>query len=81
LVRDLLYIDNISLSTSSISLKRNIRILEKEVEKLYKLIEESAISFDFSKIELIYFNLRKEAKRTTLTFPNREVVELKETIK
>jgi hypothetical protein len=70
LVRDLLYIDNISLSTSSTSLKRNIRILEREVEKLYKLAEESAISFDLSKTELIYFNLGKEAKRTTLTLPN-----------
>ena len=81
MVKDLLYINNISLSTFSISLKRNIRILEREVEKLYKLAEENTISFDLSKIELIYFNLGKEAKRTTLTFPNQEVVKPKETIK
>ena len=80
-MRDFSYIDNISLSTSSTSLKQNIRILEREVAKLYKLVEKNTISFDLSKTELIYFNLGKEAKRITLTLPNREVVKLKETMK
>ena len=80
-MRDFSYIDNISLSTSSTSLKQNIRILEREVAKLYKLVEKNTISFDLSKTELIYFNLGKETKRTTLTLPNREVVKPKETVK
>jgi ribonuclease HI len=80
-VKDLSYIDDISLSTSSTSLKRNVRILEREVKKLYKLAEDSAISFDLSKTELIHFTSGKEAKRTTLTLPNQEVVEPKEVVR
>jgi hypothetical protein len=80
-VKDLSYIDDISLSTSSTSLKRNIRILEREVKKLYKLAEDSAISFDLSKTELIHFTSGREAKGATLTLPNQEVVKPKEVVR
>jgi len=42
-VRFLSYIDDISLSYSSTSLRKNIRILEAEAAKLYKLAAESFI--------------------------------------
>jgi reverse transcriptase-like protein len=80
LVKDLSYIDDISLSTSSTSLKKNVRILEREVEKLYKLEKECAISFDLQKTELIHFTSGKEAKQTTLTLPNQEIIEPKEVV-
>jgi ribonuclease HI len=80
-VKDLSYVDDITLTTSSTSLKRNIRILEREVKKLYELGKECAISFDLSKTELIHFTLGKEAKTTTLTLPNQEVVEPKEVVR
>lgn len=42
-VTNLSYIDNIALVVSSISLRKNIRILEKEVSKLYSLGEKLVI--------------------------------------
>jgi hypothetical protein len=50
-----LYIDDIVLVTSSTSLKKNYKILEREASKLYTLGEVSRIEFDLAKTELIYF--------------------------
>ena len=81
MVKSLSYLDNISFTILFTSLKRNIRILEREVKKLYNLEKESTISFDLSKIKLIHFTLGKEAKSTTLTLPNQEVIELKKVVR
>ena len=56
------YIDDIALTTSSTSLKRNTRILEREVARLYDLGKANAIKFDLAKTKLIYFIKAKAAK-------------------
>jgi hypothetical protein len=43
------------LVTSSTSLKKNCKILEREASKLYILGEASSIKFDLAKTELIHF--------------------------
>ena len=68
------YIDNIVLFIASISLRKNIRILEREVQKLYQLGAINTIEFNLAKIELIYFIISKEASSRPLLLPNKEVV-------
>jgi len=66
--------DDIALTTSSTSLKKNVRILEREVAKLRELATENAIEFDLAKTELIHFTKIKEAKTASLRLPDGEVV-------
>ena len=57
--------------------RKNLRILEREVDKLYQLANQSAISFDLAKTELIHFGAPKKAK-TSLALPNQEVISAKD---
>jgi len=75
------YIDDLSLSTSSTSLKKNIRVLQREVALLFARGRELAITFDVAKTELIHFTARKERKERTLQLPDNTIVEHKDTIK
>ena len=74
LIQVLLYIDNIALITSFTSLKKNVRILEREVAKLQELATKNAIKFDLAKTELIHFTRIKEAKIASLRLPDSKVV-------
>ena len=80
-VRVLSYIDDITLSTSSTSLKKNVRILEREAAKIYALGASNAIQFDLAKTELIHFTTSKEAKTASLRLPNDEVIQPKEVVR
>ena len=75
------YIDNISLIVTSTSLKKNIRILQKEAEKIFELEAKDAIQFDLVKTELMYFNTRKEAKTASLRLLNGNTAQLKELVR
>ena len=75
------YMDDIALTTSSTSLKKNIKILEREATKLYSLGAKNAVEFDLAKTELIHFTTAKEAKTTTLTLPNQEVIKPKAVVR
>jgi hypothetical protein len=55
------YIDNISLTVILTSLKKNVRILQHEVAKIYSLGADNAIQFDLGKTELMYFTKTKGA--------------------
>ena len=81
IVKALSYIDDIALVVSITSLKKNIKILEKEVARLYKLRATNVIEFDLAKTELLYFSMAKEAKSASLRLPNQEVVKPKELVK
>lgn len=80
-VRVLSYMDDIALATASTSLKKNTRILEREVAKLYELGAQKAIQFDLVKTELIHFTTAKEAKTTSMKLPNGEIIEPKEVVR
>ena len=80
-VKALSYIDNIALVVLTTSFKKNIKILEREVAKLYKLGATNAIEFDLAKTELLYFSTAKEAKSASLRLPNQKVVKPKELVK
>ena len=60
------YIDDIALVVSTTSFKKNIKILEREVAKLYELGATNAIEFDLSKTELLHFSTAKAAKSASL---------------
>ena len=59
LVKVLSYINDISLTTSLTSFKKNVLALKREVAKIYELGAKNAIEFDLAKIELIHFNKSK----------------------
>ena len=80
-VKILSYIDDISLTVASTSLKKNIKILEREVAKIYERGAENAIQFDLAKTELIHFTTGKEAKTANIRLPNGEVKEPKEIVR
>ena len=73
--------DDISLTASSFSLKKNIRILQREVAKLYSLGAENAIEFDLAKTELIHFTTSKEAKTASLPLPNGVSIQPKDLVR
>ena len=75
------YIDDISLTVSSTSLKKNVRILEREAAKIYELGARNAIQFDLAKTELIHFTTSKQAKTTSLRLPNEEIIQPKEVVR
>jgi ribonuclease HI len=80
-VRVLSYMDDISLTVSSFSLKKNIRILQREAAKLYSLGAKNAIEFDLAKTELIHFTTSKEAKTASLELPNGASIEPKNLVR
>jgi ribonuclease HI len=75
------YIDDISLSYSSTSLKKNIRVLEAEAVKLYQLAFQSSIQFDLDKTELIHFFTGNESQKRPLKLPNNELVKPSKLVK
>ena len=76
-----MYIDDILLTYSLTSLKKNTRILEAEAAKLYQLASESTIQFDLAKTELIYFLTSKEAQVRALKLPNSKLVQPSKLVK
>jgi hypothetical protein len=71
------YMDDMSLTTSSTSLRKNVRILEREVAKLAELANLDAIQFDLAKTELIHFTTAKLASSISLRLPDNNVVQPK----
>jgi ribonuclease HI len=80
-IKVLSYLDDISLTVSSYSLKKNTKILEREAAKLYSLGAKSAIEFDLDKTELIHFTTSKEAKTASLQLPNGATIQPKELVR
>lgn len=80
-IRVISYMDDIVLLISSTSLKKNIRILEREVKKLYALGAQHAIQFDLDKTELLHFTKSKKAKDFNLQLPNQVIVQPKELVR
>jgi hypothetical protein len=73
------YLDDISLTTASNSLKKNIKTLEQEIKDIFDLGDKNAISFDIDKTELIYFNNSKN--KPSLKLPNRVLVSPSKVVK
>jgi ribonuclease HI len=78
-VTHLSYLDDISLTASSKSLKQNIVILERVVKDIISLGKENAIIFDIAKTELIHF--KKSRLKPILTLPDGLIIKPKETVK
>jgi len=72
--------DDISLTASSKSFKKNIQILEREAGELIALGNKNYIEFDIIKTELIHFHISLKLN-LPLTLPNRVVVQPKRLIK
>jgi hypothetical protein len=75
------YMDDLSISASSTSLKKNIRILEREVGSLFAQGTPCVIEFDNVKIELICFTTRQHASSAVLRLPDQTVVSPKKLVK
>ncbi|KAH7556198.1 hypothetical protein BM1_06724 [Bipolaris maydis] len=67
------YIDDLQISISSTSVRKNIKLLEKEIQNLFRLAEESAIQFDSSKTELVNWTRSRKDQARVLTLPNQEI--------
>ena len=66
------YLDDITLTTASKSLKQNIKTLEREAKDIFELGNKNAISFDIDKTELIHFDNSKN--KPSLKLPNGAIV-------
>ncbi|KAH7556799.1 hypothetical protein BM1_06233 [Bipolaris maydis] len=75
------YIDDISITTSSTSIKKNVKVLQQEVKKLVAKGKQLAIEFDIAKTELIHFTKNKKRKEIPLELPSKEKIYHKDTIK
>ncbi|KAH7552688.1 hypothetical protein BM1_08639 [Bipolaris maydis] len=75
------YIDDLQISISSTSVRKNIKLLEKEIQNLFRLAEESAIQFDSSKTELVNWTRSRKDQARVLTLPNQEIVQSKELVR
>jgi len=73
--------DDISISTSSTSLSKNMRVLSREVDALFRKGNELAIQFDPAKTELIHFTTGAAAPSTSLTLPDLTVVKPKKVVR
>ena len=62
-------------------MKKNVKILERDVHQLYKLEAENAIQFDLAKTKLLHFTKIKQAKSTSLKLLNNELVKPKELVR
>jgi hypothetical protein len=74
------YIDDISLTASSNSFKKNIKILEREAKAIIDLGKEYYIDFDIAKTELIHFFISPK-QTPSLTLPNGTVVQASRLVK
>src|SRR6202035_5934250 len=73
------YLDNITLTTTSNSLKKNIKTLEQEVKDIFNLGDKNTISFDKAKTKLIYFDNSKN--KPSLKLPNKALVSPSKVVK
>lgn len=78
---NLSYIDDLSLSTSSTSMKKNVKVLERQIAVLFQRGKELAIRFDIAKTELIYFSAKAERKERTVQLPDSTTVTPKDNVK
>ena len=78
---NLSYMDDLALSVSSTSLRKNVQTLEREVARLFDRASSSAIVFDSAKTELIHFTASKKASEATLALPDGSIVKPKTTVK
>jgi len=77
------YIDDISLTTAFTSLKKNVKILEREARRIYQLAVSSSIQFNLFKTELLHWTILKEIKliSSELILLNSDIVKSEETVK
>jgi ribonuclease HI len=75
------YMDDISITTATTSLKKNVQILEREARRIYQLAEKNCIQFDLSKTELLHWTTEKVAKTTELKLPNGDIVKSQGVVK
>ena len=71
------YIDDITLTVSSTSWKKNSKTLELEASKIYELAAQNSIQFDLSKTELLYWSKAKSARKYALILPNNKRIKIK----
>lgn len=80
-VHVLSYMDYLAITTTSTSMKRNIRILERQVSQLFEMASLNSIQFDPSKTELMHSTNRKASKNHPLTLPDGKQVAPKDSIR
>jgi len=64
------YIDDVSISALSTSLKKNVCLLERYIVILFNLRAQNAIQIDNPKTELIHYTMRKGSLTEFLTLPD-----------
>ena len=72
-VQVLSYVDNVSLSTASTSLRKNAKILQREVHTLTRLGKEQTVQFDAVKTELIHFSTGRDSDYA-ITLPDGDII-------
>jgi hypothetical protein len=76
-----LFINNIFVIIILNSFKKNAKILEREVRRLVRAGENTAIPFNIAKTKLLYFSNSKAAIKAMLQMLNKSTVTPKQVVK
>jgi ribonuclease HI len=79
--KHLSFMDDISITVTSSSFKKNIKMLEREAKRLVKVGAENAISFDIAKTELLHYSSSHKAAEASLQMPDKSIVTPKQVVK
>jgi len=75
------YVDDVSITVTSSSIKKNIKMLEAAAKRLYHLAEKNRIAFDLAKTDLMHWTLSHTANDAFLTLPNNDIVQPLQSVK
>jgi len=80
--KNISYVDNINLITSSESIKKNSKILKEITIRIFEKETNNLIQFNLEKTELIHFHSKKNiSENVNIYFSENYLVEAKPTIK
>lgn len=80
-VTHLSYVDDLTLSTSSTSLRKNVQTLEREAEKLCQIAAQGGIEFDIDKTELMHFTGSRDAINHPVRLPDGKTIQPLQSVK
>lgn len=79
-VKFISYVDDITLTATSTTLRRNKMILEREITKMCDIADQGGIQFDIKKTELIHWVGGKAPRDYPITLPDGNIIKPSNTI-
>lgn len=80
-IQHISYMDDLTLTASSTSFQKNIKILEREVKVLFNLGNQNSVEFDVDKLDLIHFYCGTKKPLLSLKMPNGKTLKASRIVK